>query len=192
MPVKFKDELVSPRYLRNALDYDPDTGLLRWKYRGDMPAAWNARYVGTPAFQSKEPRGYLAGRIHRSAYRTHRVVWAIVHGEWPVGYIDHINGDRSDNRIANLRVVNASENRRNSAMPERNTSGCIGVTWNKQCGKWQAQMKIQKKPIYLGVYENFEEAVAARKAAEKQYGFHSNHGRAALAARGGRIVWEGE
>nr|WP_175479900.1 HNH endonuclease signature motif containing protein [Paracoccus homiensis] len=108
--------------------------------------------------------------------QAHRVAWAVIHGRWPNGEIDHINGDRSDNRLANLREVTKRENHRNMAIRSDNTSGVTGVYWAREKGKWAAYIKADKM-VALGRYDTFAEAVAARRAAEKVLGYHPNHGR---------------
>jgi hypothetical protein len=87
------------------------------------------------------------------------------------GYeIDHINGDSLDNRKENLRIVTHQHNMMNQrVLPSNNTSGEIGVTWNKRVGRWDAQLKLNGKHIYLGTYDNIEDAIAARKNGEIKY-----------------------
>ena len=89
--------------------------------------------------------------------------------------IDHINGDRYDNRIINLKEATTSENNRNRRITDRNTSGYVGVV--KQGDKWYAYIKVDGKKIHLGTYNTKDEAIQARKQAEKKYGFHENHGK---------------
>lgn len=108
------------------------------------------------------------------------MIWVLHYGEWPKGHIDHINGNRLDNRIENLRDVPPnSDNQRNIAIPRHNTSGVMGVCWHKRNKGWQVRIKANGRNIYVGVFKNFDEAVSARKAAEKTYGYHPNHGRRA-------------
>jgi len=96
----------------------------------------------------------------------------MVHGRWPTVEIDHIDGDRGNNHPDNLREATRQVNARNCALGKDNTSGAKGVFWS--CGKWRAT--ILKKSI--GRFDTFDEAVVARKAAERLHGFHPNHGRA--------------
>jgi hypothetical protein len=109
--------------------------------------------------------------------RAHQVIWAMYHGEWAESTIDHINGIRDDNRIVNLRLADGQINGRNRGISKANTSGCVGVYWCKQTDQWCAQIKADYMHKNLGRFHSFEEAVAARHAAEKLYGFHPNHGK---------------
>ena len=181
-----KKQILNPDELRNLLDYDPETGVLTWKPRPasmfpDERAAsrWNARFAGRPAFATVNGNGYLVGGIAGRMHKAHRVCWAILHGEWPTVEIDHENGDRTDNRNANLRAVTPVENHHNKKRPENNTSGVIGVCWHKPSGKWLARIMASGKEKCLGYFRDIAEAAAARKAAEIELGFHANHGRSA-------------
>lgn len=171
------------------LKYDPETGKLFWKER-DLSmfssstklaktecSRWNNRYSGEEAFTTRHTKGYATGSIYGRMYKAHRVVWLLQFGVWPSGQIDHINGNPADNRVSNLRVVTNSENCKNQRLNTKNTTGVVGVHWNKQCGKWQAQIRIKQAKIHLGLFINFDDAVIARKSAEVKYGFHPNHGR---------------
>jgi len=93
------------------------------------------------------------------------------------GQVDHINGDRSDNRWQNLRVVSVKENCRNRAKSGTSTNAVMGVTWRRQNGMWQAKIGGTKNRQHLGWFDNHEDAVRARKSAEKRAGYHANHGR---------------
>lgn len=97
------------------------------------------------------------------------MAWAIHHGEWPDGEIDHINMKRDDNRIANLRLATSSDNRMNSGRQENNTSGMKGVYWKKARGKWMSQIQVASKQIFLGRYATKAEAHAAYCEAAKKY-----------------------
>jgi len=180
---------ITPEMLRELLRYEPDTGKLFWLSRsasmyqsGDQPAAhkaaaWNARYAGKEALTAN-CNGYRIGTIFNKPMKSHRVAWAFFYGTWP-DQVDHINGIKNDNRIENLRSVTTQENHRNKPRPRHNTSGVIGVCWSKTVSKWAAQIKVDEKSINIGRFDSFDDAVAARKAAEIEYGFHANHGRAA-------------
>jgi hypothetical protein len=119
----------------------------------------------------------LVGNIFGLRLPAHRVVWAIHRGVWPDGEIDHINGDRADNRISNLRDVTRSENARNAAKPRTNRSGVVGVNWRTSKGKWRAYISEGDRTTHLGYFDDFSEAVNVRIAEERRRGFHENHGR---------------
>lgn len=173
--------------VRDILDYDPEVGTLTWLSRPvEMCASlrqqrcWNTSFAGKAAFTTKEKQGYWRGTIFYRPYLAHRVAWAIYYGEWPKGEIDHIDGIRSNNRITNLRSVTRQENMRNSAIHRDNTSGVCGVRKHRPSGKWHAQIGVGGRDVSLGYFTNIEDAAAARKSAEQHYGYHQNHGRAAI------------
>lgn len=170
-------------YLRSLLSYDAETGELIWRHRPrDMfrdndkriCGTWNARYAGTVA-NSIGTGGYVRVNILGTRYLGHRVIWMMVHGEWP-DEIDHINGNRSDNRLCNIRNVSRQENLRNLAKRSDNSSGHVGVHLNKKNGKWSAYVGIDGKQVHLGFFENLDDAIAVRAKASKAYGFTERHG----------------
>lgn len=155
--------------LRNLLAYSPDTGIFTWLVaRGGVSIGSLAGCV--------RPDGYVRIKVDGHLYLSHRLAWLYVHGSWPKGHIDHINGVRTDNRISNLRDVTRSEQMQNTKLQSSNTSGVCGVSWYKREGKWRARIKADGRNIYLGCFEDFDKALAARQAAERKYNFHPNHG----------------
>lgn len=123
--------------------------------------------------------GYREIRLLGGYYREHRVIYEILLGKIPEGMlVDHVNGIRSDNRIENLRLVDTLGNTRNNAKSAKNKTGHVGVSWCKAVGKWRAQIGVNNRQVWLGHFDEFDHAVAARKAAESAHGFHANHGRA--------------
>jgi len=184
-----KRKLPSARVLRRLLDYDPETGKLTWKERpvwmfaegarGRQVSAnvWNGRNAGKQAFTSETSDGYRAGCILYKPVLAHRVAFAVYHERWPEDEVDHISGFRTDNRIANLRNATGAQNSKNQQRRSDNASGVTGVFWNSERSKWQAQITVQTVHLHLGLFDSFDDAVAARKAAELKYGFHLNHGR---------------
>jgi len=184
------NELPNPDVLRDLLHYEPDTGKLFWKKRSQSMfedseksavhkcRIWNSRYAFKEAFTALSSFGYLRGSIFNRHYVAHRVIWAIHTEKWPDHEIDHINGNRSDNRIKNLRAVTRSENQKNVKRPENNTSGIIGVSWHSRTRTWRARIGLGGKSKTIGYFLSIEDARLARKAAEKKHGFHENHGRA--------------
>jgi hypothetical protein len=112
----------------------------------------------------------------RARLPVHRIVFFLVNKYWPEGFMDHIDHDRLNNKIENLRVVTNNENQKNTNISTKNKSGITGVHFNKQKNKWKAEICVDRKNIYLGIFSDFLEAVKVRKEAEKKYGFHVNHG----------------
>lgn len=169
MPVK-KNQLPSKEALNDLFYYTPDTGLLIWKKEGSRK-----KVLGKEAGTAHSD-GYRAVGINYAVYLVHRVIWKMITGEEP-DEIDHIDGNRSNNRLVNLRSVGRKENKKNIKKPSNNTSGVIGVCFDASRNKWLAHIKVNQKFINLGYFDTFEAAVAARKAAEVKYNFHPNHGR---------------
>ncbi|WP_456362358.1 HNH endonuclease signature motif containing protein [Halomonas sp. MS1] len=114
--------------------------------------------------------------IRGITHKEHTLAWAMFYGLWPTKTIDHINHNALDNRVANLREVTLSKNSRNRSMAAHNTSGVTGVSYVKQRGKWRATIKVSGKTRILAYTDCFQEAVAARKKAERELGYHPNFG----------------
>lgn len=181
---------ISVVKLGEMFDLEVSTGVLRWRERPPhhfvasasrsaetISKKINSQHAGKVAFTSRHQLGYLRAEIGGHLIQAHRVVFALVHGFWPNGSIDHINGDPSDNRPANLRDVTHAENMRNQKLKTTNVSGRVGVQVHKPSGKWQAAIRVNGKTKYLGLFKEIEAATAARHAAEVAHGFHTNHGR---------------
>lgn len=176
--------------LASLATYDPLTGSLTWlprqpsmfigaeQDREHSCKIWNSKYAGKLAFTAINGNGYRHGAIFGKTVSAHKAAWALHHGEWPTHGIDHINGDRTDNRIANLRDVPISVNSKNQKRRSGNTSGITGVSYFARTKKWVAMIKGDGKVRNLGYFATIEDAAAARKVAEAKYGFHQNHGRA--------------
>jgi len=157
--------------LRRLFDYDPETGVVTRKVTVGRRAK-KGDVVG-----NKDALGYLHVEFNGKKLKLHRVCYALYHGRDPYPMqCDHINHDRADNRICNLRLVTHQENARNQKKRKTNTSGHCGVHFKKERQKWQARICTNKKERHLGYFTNKAEAIAARKAAEIKYGFHENHG----------------
>ena len=139
--------------LRNTFEYHPGGYLIRKK---------NGKPCGQ---RTNRPDGYAAVGVGKRTLYAHRIIYAIMHGKMPLE-VDHINGNRIDNRIENLRDVSSAENSHNSKMFKSNASGFPGVYWYTQRQKWMAYICIDNRKIHLGYFENFEEAVQARKKAK--------------------------
>lgn len=169
---------------RELVDYDPLTGRLTWKPRRQEFFAteqayltWNNRFSSKEAFSTVTTGGYLQGRLLYRKVQAHVIAWFLHYGNWPDCEIDHINHNRMDNRISNLREVTSSANKRNSTKRRDNISGVVGVFWHKVSGKWCAFISADNSRMHLGLFDRLEDAVSARKSAEGRYGYHTNHGK---------------
>jgi hypothetical protein len=185
-----KEKNLTSADLNLLLEYKEDTGLLYWKQRTPdsfsaskkysavrICSSWNVKHAGKEALNHKTKHGYLTGCVLSVPFMAHRVIWCMHTGFWPENFLDHINGDRSDNRLINLRQATALENARNLKLYRKNTSGVPGVCYKKQVRKWIATIRVCDARVHLGYFSEKPDAIAARKKAERFYGFHENHGR---------------
>ena len=152
--------------LQRLFDYDQETGELRWKIKrtGGTNAGDEAGYISNPGYRIISLKGRLC--------MAHRIAWTIANGTIPLELqVDHINGNKSDNRLVNLRLCNGSENCRNRPAPNRNKSGYKGVYWWKEKAAWRADIKVEGKHHYLGTFDTPELAhMAYCKAAAELHG----------------------
>jgi len=163
--------MITQERLKELLTYNPETGLFVWKVsRGKKKA-------GSFAGDICPSTGYSRIVIDYREYRAQKLAWLYVYGIMADDIIDHINHNRTDNRINNLRNVSIKENLKNKAKGKNNKSGQVGVCWRKSTNRWRAYIKVDKKCIELGSFVSFSDAVNARKNAEVLYGFHENHGK---------------
>jgi HNH endonuclease/AP2 domain len=163
---------VSVEIVRARLDFDPTSGFFKWKL---------------PPINRPELKGQIAGRLAHTGYwnisingqrfQAHRLAWLYVFGQMPVNEIDHVNGDRADNRIINLREATRQQNNWNISKPSHNTSDVKGVTWHKSHNKWQARIGLNGDNIHLGYFQNINDAQAAYSEASSRL-----HGKFARAA----------
>lgn len=158
----FNSTSLTVARLREVLHYDPDTGAFTWKLKTALGIQ-----VGSEA-GTLNNRGYRIVRLNGKGYSAHRLAWLYVNGVWPENQIDHINRTRNDNRIANLREASCAENLQNTVARSTNTSGHKGIHWLKQRQRWVAHITHQYSQIYLGLFADINDAVAARKKAEEQ------------------------
>ena len=166
-------------YLRECFDHK--SGVLTWRrrprchYKSDRTWKHALRYTGKVAGYV-DTKGYHCVGIDHVTYKVHRIVWALHYGEWPTQPIDHRNGNKGDNSIANLREVTHVVNSHNQSFRSTNRSGIHGVSWNRRSGKWVAQIMADRRKLHLGYFNTKEAAEQARKAADVKYGYSHLHG----------------
>lgn len=154
--------MLTQDLLKELLVYDPQTGEFRWRYRRSNVAAG----AKAGALMSN---GYVYISINNRRYLAHKLAWIYVYGECP-RMLDHENRNRSDNRIANLRLANRALNNANTLA--RNVIGVKGVY--KKGSRYQAKITVDGEKIYLGTYDTITEAALAyRKAARHYFGVYS-------------------
>lgn len=154
--------MITCEELRKLLNYNPETGMFTWL----VPTSNRVKVLDTAGSPSN---GYIVLRVKGRNYRAHRLVWLYVYGRWPTSLIDHINGVRNDNRLANLREATNAENMVNIGKQRNNTSGFKGVSLHKASGKWSAYCKINYKKHHLGLFNTPEEASAEYQAFAKEH-----------------------
>lgn len=141
--------------LRELLNYNRTTGVFTWRTKPARRIAVGS-VAGTPHSQ-----GYIAISFNGRPHMAHRLAWLHVHGEWPEHDVDHINGNRSDNRLRNLRLATRSENMQN----QRNARGTF---FFKRTGRWRAEIQVNKVRHYLGYFDTEKQARAAYLKAKRE------------------------
>lgn len=149
--------VVSHSELLNHVRYDPDTG--KFTFAVDV----GKRYKAGQEMGCVQTNGYVRIAVNKRQYFAHRLAWFYVHGEWPSVDVDHINRNRADNRLCNLRLATRSQNMRNSTN--------LGVHFSNTRNRWVATIGVNSKQIYLGSFDTLFDAVCARRSAELKYAF---------------------
>jgi len=142
--------MITQDKVQSLFNYDPDIGIFTRKVKTTA----KTKIGDVVGYDNKN--GYKKISIDNKLYFSHRLAWLYVYGVWPEKGLDHINRNRSDNRLCNLRLANQSENTQNTAIRKNNTSGYKGVTFCKNTNKWISQIMINYKHIYIGKYETPE------------------------------------
>lgn len=147
--------------------YVASRGVFLWKSR-KSPTCLKGQVAGTA-----HPSGYTRIALNLKSGRRyvygHRLVWAVENGRWPKDQLDHVDGDRGNNLISNLREASSADNAQNRAKRADCSSSYIGVSWSKRWGCWKANIQVGKAKIYLGSFKNEGEAFAAYAAAKRVY-----------------------
>jgi hypothetical protein len=155
---------LSAERLREVLHYDPLTGIFSWRVKTA------ARIKVGDVAGSINKHGYRYVHFDGVNYRANRLAWFYVHGEWPEHTVDHINGVKSDDRFTNLRDVTHQKNVQNERRARSNTkTGLLGVTRHKRAGgQWRADIGVNGKNVYLGLFPTPEQAHAAYLEAKRK------------------------
>jgi hypothetical protein len=156
--------------LHELLAYDPATGLFAWKI------SKNGRVKVGDRAGSKNNLDYMSIMIQKKSFKAHRLAWLYFYGCWPKNDLDHINGLRSDNRIANLREVTKKQNNENTTTRKDNASGYRGVSIHKQTGKWMARVSHHGVRIHAGLFDSKEDANFAAIQKRSELYTHSREG----------------
>lgn len=148
--------------LRSLLKFDVETGEFSWL------TLTSARSNRQPFKGCASNNGYLKIRVDKKLYYAHRLAWFYVYGEWPK-LLDHINRDRTDNRMSNLRLATRAENAMNVGLLKNNTSGVKGVSWCNTYKVWKAFIGVNGEIVILGSYRDKSLAIESRKRAERVF-----------------------
>lgn len=166
--------MINVSFLKECLDYDPNTGLFTWKDRPEhhfkegkygrevICRTWNKKHSGRQAFNHENGRGYLSGAINGKNYAAHRVAYAMMTGDWPSWTIDHINGIRTDNRFCNLREATPAQQMMNATKKQKQVRG---VACHSRKGKTRYSASIR---VHLGYFDTDEEAATAYEDAAQK------------------------
>tara|TARA_R110000737_G_scaffold272918_1_gene279861 strand:+ start:225 stop:809 length:585 start_codon:yes stop_codon:yes gene_type:complete len=141
-----------------------------------LAKTFNKKYAGN-AWGQISGKGHHSGLVDGASLLAHHVVWMFASGEWPKLDVNHINGKPDDNRISNLRLATKEDISRNLSMNVKNKSGVNGVYFDKSRSKWIAEIKQNNIKIWLGRFDHLIDATDARAAAERELGYHENHGK---------------
>ena len=152
---------ISAIRLKELVSYSPDSGVFTWI------AIRQGVKRGSVA-GSVTNKGYVAIRVDGNLFMAHRLAWLYVHDRWPRDQIDHINGKRSDNRIANLRECLSAENQQNMKRRSDNSSGLTNVCWHSQAGKWRSYITVGGVQRSLGLYTDRADAYRAFERAKRE------------------------
>jgi hypothetical protein len=156
--------MITYEEAKRVFRYDEETGKLYWKIGG------KCRKIGKES--GYYTNGYRQVCFQEKAYQTHRVIWLMVYGEFPSGekrFIDHLDGDGSNNRLNNLRTVSHAENCRNKKMYLCNKTGENGISFDKRSRKWKIGVYINGERKHIGYFATLEDAITARDNAIQEY-----------------------
>lgn len=174
--VRFKkEEKPTQEWLKQILDYDPETGLFVWKI-AKGPVKDRIGTVAGCVHETHSGKRYIRIHVDGKMYSAHRLAWLHMTGKYPEDQIDHEDGNGENNRFSNLCEATNASNAKNRRLRSDNSSGVAGVRFDKQRKRFVAFIKAEGKNKFIGRYKTLEEAAKARKEAQIKYGYHENHG----------------
>lgn len=147
--------------IEDLLEYHPNTGEIFWKISPNLGYTKAGDLAGTI-----DNKGYRVISVGRKRYKAHRIAWYIYYGEWPKSQIDHIDRNKQNNKIDNLRDVTQSVNQFNSGARKDSSTGHRGICWNKKRQKWQVRIQVNGKRKELGFFKDINDAISKRKQYE--------------------------
>jgi HNH endonuclease len=156
------DDTVNAEIVRELLSYDSLTGILSWKKR--RKSCKPGAKAGSHHIQ-----GYERISINYKRFLVHRICWLHFYGTWPTAEIDHINRNKKDNRIINLREATRSENDQNKVAQKNSKSGIRGVNWDKSRQLWEARITLNGKTVFRGRFDRIDDAVNAITEARRKF-----------------------
>jgi len=167
-------EVITQEQLKELLHYCPETGVWTWlvdRKRGVKQGDQAGSIMMKPCGEK-----YRRIKVLQCTHKAHRLAFLYMTGVMPEDEVDHQDGNGLNNRWLNLRSVTHADNAKNHRLRRNNSSGAAGVCWHIRSGKWQATITVNARKKALGYFRNKEEAIAARKSAEIEFGYHKNHG----------------
>lgn len=167
-------KVLDVEFLKERFTYEPETGKLFWKQMDSTNINLRRKqFAGKEA--GYEYQGYIYVRLGDSNYLSHRICYAIYYGEFPTNIIDHIDGNKRNNRIENLRVCSPKENAKNAKKYLNNKSGIMGVRWDTKDKAWRVQIGSKENKVQKSFHDFFE-ACCFRKSMEIYFEYSKTHG----------------
>jgi hypothetical protein len=155
--------MLTQERLKHLLHYNPITG----KFIRLVKTNYNIT-IGLEAGGITD-KGYIKIRVDSKKYAAHRLAWLYMNGKFPENHIDHIDSNKSNNAISNLREANSAQNMQHRGLLRHNTSGAKGVCWDKQHNKYRVRISCNNRKIHIGRYSGFEEAKKEYEKAVSKY-----------------------
>jgi hypothetical protein len=165
--------MITQEQLKDLLHYDKETGGFTWLV--SKGTARKGSEAGSVRIKSGKKYRWI--QVLGRQCSAHRLAFLYMTGEFPENDVDHRDGNGLNNEWSNLREATPAENARNQRLSKRNRSGVVGVRWLQDRRKWKASIGVNGRTKHIGFFSNKGDAIAARKAADIEFGYHPNHGK---------------